>query len=318
MERWKTELLPLLPKPIGAVLRELNDEDRLLEIRLRVGRPMELVTERGDRLVYAPQGKPLLPEDAFAPLLATLCGRSVYAWERELSNGFLTVPGGYRVGIAGRAIRTAEGVRYTAVRGFCIRIVRERIGAAEPLLPYLIEDGALLSALLISPPNCGKTTVLRDLIRLVSDGTATLRAHRVCAADERFELSGAADGALPFDLGLRTDVVSGISKPEALERMLAALSPEVLATDELHTAADADAIDRASGCGVRVLATAHAGSFSDALRRPAIRHLLETGVFRRVIRLRREPVGTVGTVYDETGAILLPLDSIQRRREGQG
>ncbi|MBR0081936.1 MAG: stage III sporulation protein AA [Clostridia bacterium] len=305
MERWKTDLLPLLPEPVRAVLTELTDDDPLLEIRLRAGRPMELVSERRDRLVYAPGGRPMLPEASFETLLTALCERSVYAWERELSNGFLTVRGGYRVGVAGRAIRSEEGtLRYTAVNGFCIRIVRERIGAARELLPFVTEHGVLCPTLLISPPNCGKTTLLRDLIRIVSDGAEGVRPHRVCAADERFELCGGANGATAFDLGMRTDVVSGISKPAALLRMLAALSPQVLATDELHTEADAAAIDRASGCGVIVLATAHAGSLSDLRRRKSLRRLLEAGTFSRIVRIGARPVGSVAWVSDADGAVL--------------
>ena len=304
MERWQTELTPLLPGAVREVLAAVNEEDRLLEIRLRAGKPMELVLARGDRLVYAPGGGAMLPEEAFLPLLSAFCEHSVYAWEHELSQGFLTLAGGYRVGIAGRAIRSDGGVRYTAVRGFCIRIVRECIGAAEGLLGHVVSNGELCSTLLISPPGCGKTTLLRDLIRLVSNGNGIVNPCRVCAADERFELGGAANGQCRFDLGVRTDVVSGIAKPDALMRMLAALSPQVLATDELHTEEDAAAIDRASACGVRVLATAHAADISDLYRRAPLRRLLENGTFSRIVRIQKHPIGSIAYVADAQGTIL--------------
>jgi len=304
MERWETELKPLLPAQVKEVLDGITERDRLLEIRLRAGRPMELVTAERDRLIYAPGGAPMLGEDDFERIVAQLCEHSIYAWEHELSEGFLTIAGGYRVGIAGRAIRTDSGVRYTAVRGLCIRIVRECIGAGKTILPLLVSAGTLCSTLLISPPGCGKTTLLRDLIRLVSDGTDEVKPHRVCAADERFELCGSADGRCAFDLGARTDIVSGIAKQDALLRMLAALSPQVLATDELHTAEDAAAIDRASACGVTVLATAHAGSMQELRRRKPMRKLLEDGTFQRIVRIRNDPVGRVAFVADAEGTIL--------------
>ena len=305
MERWKEELIPLLPQSVQKVLHVIPDQDRVLEIRLREGKPMQLVLEDRDRLVYAPGGLPMMTQEECANLLSVFCDRSVYAWEQELSNGFITLSGGYRVGIAGRAVTDAERVtRFTSVNGFCIRIVREQIGAAIPTLSYVLERGKLLSTLLISPPNCGKTTVLRDLIRIVSDGLNGCTPQRVCVADERFELSGFSNGRFAFDLGTRTDVVSGIPKAEALERMLAAMSPQVIATDELNTDADAAAILRARGCGVTVLTTAHTGSFRELLMRKALSPLLSDRVFSRIVLLSDRPVGAVQTVYDADGTIL--------------
>lgn len=305
MERWKEELLPLLPTRVQKVLSEISESDRLLEIRLRADRPMQLVSEKHDRIVFAPGGEPMVAQEECAGILSTLCERSVYAWETELSNGFLTLPGGYRVGVSGRAVTGVDGkIRYTAINGFCIRIVREHIGAAAPLIPFVSERGQLLPTLLISPPNCGKTTVLRDLIRTVSDGENGLAACRVCVADERFELCGSGGGRAAFQVGCRTDIVSGMAKAAALERMLASLSPQVIATDELNTAEDASAVHRASGCGVTVLATAHAGGFKDLFLRESFRMLLQDWVFKRIVLLSDHPIGSVAAVCDGGGGEL--------------
>lgn len=306
MERWKNELAPLLPKAVGAVLSELSDADRLLELRLRAGLPMQLVFDGYDRIVYASGGKPMLTEQGCAALLSRLCEDSVYAWETELSGGFLTVRGGYRVGIAGRCAVGADGkLRYTAVNGFCIRIVREVPGAAKAIVPYVTEGNRLLSTLLISPPNCGKTTALRDLIRTASDGLYGVRPMRVCVSDERFELSGACDGSRLFDLGARTDTVSGLNKADSLERMLTALSPEALASDELTVRADQEAIHRAGCSGVTVLATAHAGCLSDLQKREPTAKLLRDRVFSRIVLLGRTPrVGAVQCVWNADGTVL--------------
>ena len=305
MERWKTELLPLLPRAVQNVLKQIPEEECLLEIRLRAEQPMQLVFATGDRSVYAAGGRPMLTQDACVNLLSAFCEQSVYAWEQELSDGFLTIRGGFRVGIAGRAIRQENGlVRYTNVNGFCIRIIREVKNAARPLVPFLTEHGRVQSILLISPPNFGKTTVLRDLIRIVSNGLYGVPPMRVCVADERFELCGSFDGSCAFDLGIRTDVVSGLKKAEALERMLAALSPQVLATDELRTERDAEAIHRARACGVQVFATAHADAPDNLWKRSAMQRLKTDAIFDRIILLGDAPIGAIRQIYDGTGRLL--------------
>ncbi len=305
MERWKTELLPLLPRAVQNVLNQIPEEDRLLEIRLRAEQPMQLVFAAGDRSVYAAGGRPMLTQGACMNLLSAFCEQSVYAWEQELSAGFLTIRGGFRVGIAGRAIRQENGsVRYTHVNGFCIRIVREVKDSARPMVPFLAEHGRVQSILLISPPNYGKTTVLRDLIRIVSSGLYGVPPMRVCVADERFELCGSFDGSNGFDLGTRTDVVSGLSKAEALERMLAALSPQVLATDELRTERDVEAIHRARACGVQVFATAHADTPDNLWKRSSLQRLKTDAIFDRIVLLGSSPIGSIRQIYDGAGHIL--------------
>ena len=194
---------------------------------------------------------------------------------------------------------------FSSVTGLCIRIMREVKDCAAPLLNYAVHDGELLSVLLLSPPGCGKTTMLRDLIRIASNGLYGVHPKRVGVADERFELAAGADGDFYADLGVRTDVISGTSKADAMVRILSALSPQILATDELNVARDCAALLDARGRGVKVLATAHGAGPEDPVRRPMLRMLMKERVFDRLAVLTG--VGTLSAVYDADGARLFPV-----------
>lgn len=278
-------LHPFIPQWLRAAI-EREDIEGLEEIRVRAGRPIQLVYASGERML------PLSPDaELLFELLESLCEHSVAAKERELAEGYLTVRG-CRVGISGRAVaRGSEGsiARYSHVTGFNLRLAREVRGCAEPVMHEFYDgEGGVMGALVLSAPGAGKTTLLRDAARLLSDGWRSERGRKVAVADERGELAGAYLGVSTFDVGARTDVTDGCNKAEAMRSLIRSMSPEVLVTDEIGSDADAQAVLWAAASGVAVLASAHARDEREALRKPYLKTLIEAGCFDKLLVLRRE------------------------------
>ncbi len=163
-----------------------------------------------------------------------------------------------------------------------LRIAREKPGVGKGLLPRLLEGRTMKNTLILSPPGNGKTTLLRDLIRQLSDGPQALRVGLV---DERGEVAALYHGVPQMNVGTRTDVIDGCLKSVGLLLLLRSMNPNVLAVDEITAPEDVDALTMAANCGVSLLATAHGGDRGDLERRPLYRRLLEQGIFRLLLRI---------------------------------
>lgn len=299
-------VLQMLPEPIRGILTAAKIEEcNLRELRLRVGRGLLAETVEGERFLGRDGRTVSLEEEAYRVTeenlkgaMELLTGYSVYAFEEELRQGYFTVEGGHRIGVAGRVV-AEEGrvLRMKYISFLNLRIAHECKGCGKALFEKLYGDGRLYHTLLFAPAGCGKTTFLRDLIRLLSEAGNT-----VGVADERSELAACRCGMPGHDLGPRTDVMDGCAKAVAMQMLLRSMTPKVLAADEIGLSEDVLAIRAAAGSGCKVLASAHGGSLSELQQNPMLRELWEERRFERYVALARCGRGFgVKAVYNAEG-----------------
>lgn len=277
------DVIAMLPRRISGVLEVCEFDSPVEEIRLRVARPPQIVTAKNEKII---NGVTFSKSEA-RELLERLCRHSVYACEDELRRGFVTLEGGARVGVCGRPV-TENGniIKLTDITCFNIRITREAVACAEGIMGSLLENGRIVSTLIAAPPGGGKTTLLRDITRCISNGIGVPSA-KVALVDERGEIAGCVDGIPSFDIGSRTDIMELAPKSKAISMFVRTMSPDVIITDEVGGAEDAEAIAEAARCGTSIIASAHASTYDELLKRESLAGIVNTGVFRRILLLKR-------------------------------
>lgn len=273
----------------------------LQEIRLRCGMPLLLkeggnllFLRRDGALTKSPENVVCISKADIQETVSLLSAYSLYAFEEELRQGYMTIEGGHRVGFCGKAVLERGEIRtLRQINALNIRIAREIKGCASKVLPFLMDEGEFCHSLIVSPPGCGKTTLLRDIIRALSSGEGG-RQMTVGIVDERGEIAPLWDGMPQMDLGPCVDILEGCPKAEGMLLMLRSMSPEVIAADELGRAEDMLAAEETLNAGVKLVSTVHGRDMEDLQTRPYLREIVEKGVFERYVFLsRRKGTGTV-------------------------
>lgn len=296
-----------LQKLPGILLHQLE------EVRIREDRPLEI--NSGGKFYYLKPNGELTenPAEAFRTgreeshrLLDLITNHSVYTMEEELRKGFITLPGGHRVGIAGRTVLSGGRVDHIRdISGFNFRIAREIKGASEGVLPYLLDHQRkqVYHTLIVSPPQQGKTTLLRDLARVLGSGgtggKASWPSLKVAIIDERSEIAGCRSGVPSFDVGPRTDVMDACPKAEGIMMMIRSMSPDVILVDEVGRPEDAAALEEALHAGVKVIAAAHGSGIGQGTPlSPLLASIAGGKLFERYVSLKRGERGFQYKVFD--------------------
>ncbi|NLK52691.1 MAG: stage III sporulation protein AA [Syntrophomonadaceae bacterium] len=307
------EVISYLTPRVRRLMETIPAEElvELEEIRMRLGRILLLrigtkelgVTLDGRLTTRLEEGVEMTTEDLHKTL-QIVSQSSIYALEEEFRNGFLTLPGGHRVGLVGQTVLEKGRIKTLKyISGLNFRIGRQVLGAADRIMAYLInpQNRSVYHTLLISPPKAGKTTLLRDIIRQLSNGIPELGfpGVNVGLVDERSEIAGCYAGVSQKEIGLRTDVLDRCPKAKGMIMLLRSMSPQVVATDEIGRREDAEAIEDLLNAGVTVITTVHGVSLVDLRMRPVIRDLITQKIFERFVLLSyaRGP-GTIEAIID--------------------
>lgn len=310
----KTDITRLFAAPVRRILENFGgDFDRIYEIRLRTGVPLQIIYQGRDYFLKPNGGETFLAKNAYevtaqdvSETMEYIGNYSLYAYEDELRQGFLTVQGGHRVGIAGQVILENGRVKgVSPITCVNVRLSHQVLGCADRVFPYLWADGGFCHTLIISAPRCGKTTLLRDIVRQLSDGNERFSGLAVGVVDERSEIAGCYQGIPQNDVGIRTDVLDGCPKAEGMMMLIRSMSPQVVAVDEIGTAEDIKALESVLNCGCKILATVHGNDIDDVRKKPLLSSMVNAHVFERYVLLsNRMQAGTVQAVYDGRGTCL--------------
>jgi len=310
------DIMAFLPQKVRRMINGSKlDYEKLQEIRLRYQKPLIFLVDNkeiffddyGKRTYNIKNAYRITGKD-LKETMEYVSDYSIYAYEEEVRQGFLTIRGGHRVGLAGRVVYENDSAAGQFIKGMKfithinIRIAHEIKGCADSLLPWLFEKHQLCHTLLIGGPGCGKTTMLRDLIRQISNGSSLNPGYTVGLVDERSEIAGCYQGIPQNDVGMRTDVLDCCPKADGMMLLIRSMSPDVIAADELGCDADIKALETSINCGCKMLATVHGLSMEDIRNKSIFEQLLKKHLFERYVVLHnKNRVGQVCAIYDKSG-----------------
>lgn len=303
-------LVTVFPVSIRPRMQKIN-WDGLEEIRVRIGWPVELIY--GNHNEWLGNYDSMIDRQCLDEMLNYITGYSIYAMDEEIKQGYITFLGGHRIGITGHATYEARGdtkepklMNIVDIGGLNIRIAHERKDCAKNIIPHIRKGDSIYNTLFFSAPGIGKTTYLRDAIRILSNGEKLHQGMKVCVIDERSEIAACIDGKPQNDLGKRTDVLDACPKETGMSMVLRTMSPQVIAVDEIGKEEEYILLEQMRCSGVKTLGTIHAGDMEEVLRNPLIKKSLRTGAIERLVEIRRLQNGyRTFCIYNEKGEKLL-------------
>ncbi len=286
----KNKLLDYFGKNIKPVFKALDGScfKDVEEIRIRLNKNIIIKSKNNKEYIVKYNNIPYTPTSLdINQTIEIMSDYSIYSFEQEIRNGFITLKGGFRVGLTGKVITAIDKNNNSYIKtiknisSINIRVAREVKGVAQNLVDNIFKNN-VKNTMIISPPNCGKTTLLRDLIRIISD-----RGYNVGVVDERSEIASCYNGFASLDVGLRTDVLDRCSKPEGMIMLLRSMSPDVIAVDEIGGIKDIEALEKVSNSGVKIICSIHAKNIDELRGKRDMGYILDKKIFERFVVLNR-------------------------------
>ena len=267
------------------------------EIRIRLNRPIAL--KIGQEVMMIDY---IINKEEIEEIFERICENSIYSYKKEICEGFITIKGGHRVGITGTAVIEEKLKNINYISSLNFRIAREKKDSSKEIIKNIInpQENNVYNTLIISPPGCGKTTMLRDIIRNISNGIKELEFSPkvIGLVDERGEIAATYKGVPQNDIGIMTDVMSNFPKSIGIKMLIRSMSPQIIVCDEIGGKEDVEAIKIATCSGVKGIFTAHGKNLEEVIKNPELSQLLNKNIVERVIQLSAKEKGIAEKIYD--------------------
>ena len=301
-----SSLINYFPLQIRDKILKYRDKFNMLE-EIRIKTNVNIILKIGQADIIVDY---ITTQDELLQILQTICDNSIYSYQSQICNGYITLKGGHRVGITGSTVIEDGKVKnITYIYSLNFRVAKEIIGCSESIIKDILklEENTIYNTIIVSPPGRGKTTLLRDIVRQISNGIPKLgfKGINVGVVDERDEISAMYKGIPQNEIGIRTDVLSNIPKAIGMKMLIRSMNPKVIVADEIGTEDDAKAINYAVCSGVKGIFTAHGESIEDILVNPILSKLYSLNVFELLLFI------------DENRNIKKYLQKKRERREWQ-
>jgi stage III sporulation protein AA len=291
------DLFEILPKTIRSKLEQVENVQQLEELRIKVNKPLFIhIGSKEEVWDY------IATSEDIKYIMQRISNYSIYAFEDEIRQGYITIKGGHRVGLCGICVIENNSIKTIKdISSVNIRVCKEVIGCADKVMPYIINNNSVYNTIIISPPKCGKTTLLRDISRIISQGDKDKKFYgkNVSIIDERSEIGGSFKGIPQMDVGMRSDILDNCPKSQGIMMAIRSMSPDVIVCDEIGTQRDMESILMALNSGISLITTIHGFGIEDLYKRLVFKDIVDNYVFTRGIVLsNKKGIGTIECIYD--------------------
>lgn len=296
------EIFNFFPLKISRIIKNKTNENTINlieEIRIRNQKPIILKFNSREEILSE-----CATLSDILEIMQKICNNSIYSFQHQICNGYITIKGGHRVGIVGNCVLEGNHViNINYISGLNFRIAKQIIGCSNDIIKHVInkQEQNVYNTLIVSPPGAGKTTLLRDLIRNISTGIRGLnfKGLNVGVVDERGEISAVYKGVPQNDIGIRTDVLDNVPKAIGLKMLIRSMAPQVICADEIGKREEIEVIKESFCCGIKGIFTAHGSSFNDIVKNPILKELVESNILQRIIILdNMNQKGKIKSIYE--------------------